>query len=103
MKRSLFIVILLSLFSKVGAGPVDTNTASAVAAAFLGQSSVKEVPVAFEYLYVFNGENCYVILSADDRALPVVGYSREGCFEAGGMPESVVGWLQSRNQEVQTS
>ena len=102
MKRSLFIVILLSLFSKVGAGPVDTNTASAVAAAFLGQSSVKEVPVAFEYLYVFNGENCYVILSADDRALPVVGYSREGCFEAGGMPESVVGWLQSRNQEVQT-
>ena len=48
------------------------------------------------YYYVFNiGENeGFVIVSGDDRALPILGYSDKGSFDAQAMPEPVKAWFE---------
>lgn len=101
MKRILLAtLIIVAFFSGVTASPVSPEEASAIAASFLKQSSVKEVPFEWEHLYVFNGDHSFVILSADDRVFPVLGYSYESCFRPESMPVNTKSWLQSYDQET---
>ena len=45
-------------------------------------------------LYVFNNEGGgFMIVSADDCALPLLGYSDSGIFQADNMPPQLKGWL----------
>ena len=84
---------LLFLVLSANAALVSFQEASFVAATFLKQSSVKEVAVPFEHLYVFNGEHCFVIVAADDVVMPIIGYSRDCCFEVESMNDNLKGWL----------
>lgn len=43
--------------------------------------------------YVFNGNGGYVIVSGDDCAAPILGYSDNGCFNADKMPPAMKTWL----------
>ena len=47
----------------------------------------------FPNLYVFGNEHCFVIIAADDRMRPVLGYSTENAFGEDEMPEEVLAWL----------
>lgn len=46
--------------------------------------------------YVFNAEQNggYVIVSADDRTVPILGYSDKGKLDLDNMPENMRAWLQ---------
>lgn len=92
-------LFLSALFTH--AAPVSLQEASNVAAAFLKQPSVKEVAVPFEHLYVFNGDHCFVIVAAEDVVTPIVGYSRDRCFEAESMNDNLKGWLMGIDESIQ--
>lgn len=54
--------------------------------------------------YVFNqGENNgYVIVSADDRAIPVLGYTDSGSFDLTNIPENMKDWLLVYENEIKS-
>lgn len=52
-------------------------------------------------IYVLNNENGgYILLSADDAAVPVLGYSDEGVFDIKEMPENMQSLLKSYSIEI---
>ena len=100
MKRYILLWLLLGVFLTLNAAPVSRDEASVLAASFLGQRMVTEVPTPFEYMYVFSGASGFVILSADDCVIPVLGYSKEQPFNP-DMAESTREWLASYNDQIQ--
>lgn len=102
MKTKLTLICFLFLLAfSVNASPVDIQEASDVAASFLKQSSVKEVAVPFEHLYVFNGDHCFVIVPDDDVVTPIIGYSHDRCFDAASMNDNLKGWLMQIDENIQ--
>ena len=52
-------------------------------------------------IYAFNTEGGgYVIASADDRTLPVLGYSLTGSFDASRIPDNMRAWLQDYAEQI---
>ena len=51
-------------------------------------------------VYVFNGEDGFVLVSAEDDARAVLGYSDHGRFDATDMPENMQFWLQMYADEL---
>ena len=94
MKRILITLVLISAVISVKAEPVDVKSAECAALQFVETSfryQTKTADLQLVYtgmmergeacFYVFNvGETGFVIISADDRFRPVVGYSDEGAF-----------------------
>ena len=89
MKKLLFTLLCFSLvFGQLFAAPVDVATAKRAGEGFASSAlqvlhrscELQLVTVESQY-YVFNvGEDGFVIISADDRFRPIVGYSNEGVF-----------------------
>lgn len=53
------------------------------------------------YYIVTPGENLgYVIVSGDDKALPVLGYNMEGNIQTNDMPENMKDWLSFYDDEI---
>ena len=91
---------------------VDEKTAQKVGETFLkskmqGKTDLKLTPIAyanradFSNFYVFGGENCFVIVSADDCVKPILGYSDENPFGTDAMPENAYGWLKGYDEQIQ--
>lgn len=55
------------------------------------------------YYYVFNrgSDNGFIIISGDDRALPVLGYTDEGDFSYEDIPDNMKWWLQEYADQIQ--
>lgn len=52
-------------------------------------------------LYVFNAtDGGFVIVSNDDRTVPVLGYSDSGSFDPSTMPDNMRAWLQGYADEI---
>ncbi|MBQ9586234.1 MAG: C10 family peptidase [Muribaculaceae bacterium] len=53
--------------------------------------------------YVFNKgkSNGYIIVSGDDKAAPVLGFSDEGTFDINNIPDGLQYWLDVYSQEMQ--
>ena len=88
LKFATLLLILLS-FNYLFAKSVDESTARKVGKSF-AQTTLKatsnaeemQLVMATESYYVYNfGESGFVIVSADDRFRPIVGYSDEGPFD----------------------
>ena len=100
MKRScLFIIALLALNSLI-ANPVDVDEAKALGQKFVG------APLTLAYtansdrgaacFYVFNnGEEGFVIMSADDFYRPIIGYSENGKFDVDNIPPALQDYLDN--------
>lgn len=101
MRRYVLFLALFGIILTSMAAPVSRDEASALVASFLKQRSVNEVETEFDHFYIFTGEQGFVIISADDCVMPVLGYSYEGSFPAGAIPEHVIGWLRSYDQNIQ--
>ena len=52
--------------------------------------------------YVYNRgiNNGFVIISAEDRAIPVLGYSDSGTFDMSNMPDNLKDWLMVYENEI---
>lgn len=53
-------------------------------------------------LYIFNvaDDGGYVIVSNDDRTIPVLGYSDSGSIDPNNIPENMKAWLQGYTDEI---
>ncbi|MCR5361317.1 MAG: C10 family peptidase [Bacteroidales bacterium] len=59
--------------------------------------------VATDGIYAFNVEGGgFVIASADERALPVLGYSDSGTFDWDNLPDNMRAWLASYDEALAT-
>ncbi len=106
MRKSIFLTLLLAAFFVVSANPVDVNTAKSIGTKFLQAStnvkSADDLQLVATYnidrgdaaFYVFNAENGFVIVSADDCATPILAYSDEGVFNADDVPPAMQGYLE---------
>jgi len=77
----------------------------------VGQKSVTDLDCVYtqsneeksqDYFYVFSSKtnNTYIILSADERILPVLGYSCESSFDPNNIPPNMKGWLDGYVDEM---
>lgn len=67
-----------------------------------GESSLSRSSGDAPALYVFDneGKNGFVIVSGDDSAYPILGYSYEGDFPEGQLPPNLESWLQGMKNQV---
>ena len=106
-KLTLLLAMLMGAF-EMNANPVDIRTAREVAVKFMNANS--EVPLrgtddlrlvktyninrGDAAFYIFNTPNGFVIVSADDCATPILGYSNEGQFDVDNIPIQLQDYLQ---------
>ena len=102
MKHTIVFLLLVTLFlGGLQAKPVDVNTAKSLGIKFMNvNTEVKSAQADWVYTaYTDEGQACFyvfsmrpkgfVIVSADDRAKPILGYSAEGAFDAGEIAEGL--------------
>lgn len=119
MKRTFTLLLLLSLFGVAFGKPIDEQTANLVGKNFLiykSNSSAFKNGVSLElsyisaskensnttsikaskYFYVFNVSNRdgFVIVSADDNAQAILGYSDEMDFNPAAIPSNTQKWFE---------
>ena len=94
----------LSLF----ADRVPVETARKAAVNFLHNNGAKASQLTdlskeagFPNLYIFNADEGFVVMSADDCVQPILGYSLTGRFVTKDMPENISSWLQGYNDGIQ--
>ena len=67
------------------------------------QTAMKVAPMQLEGLYAFNLEGGgFVIVSDDDRTIPVLGYSTTGTLDWGNMPGNMREWLKGYAKRIAT-
>ena len=113
MKRlSLLWLALTIAVSAAFAAPIDVNRAKNYGQNYvqntLGRKSA-DLTLAYtgvseagtDALYVFNFENGYVIVAADDRAHPILGYCDDKEFDAENIPEGLKYYLGYYARQIQ--
>ena len=57
-----------------------------------------------DYFYIFNvkDDGGYVIVSADDRTTPVLGYATSGRLDETDMPANMKAWLDGYRQQIKS-
>ncbi len=104
----MILALLLMVAMPMMAERVSPETARKVATTFLNNNGAKSAQLTdlskaagFANLYIFNAEQSFVVMAADDCVRPILGYSLTGEFVAENMPSNVRGWLQGYNDEIQ--
>lgn len=69
-----------------------------------GEKSFRNVTpsATFDNLFIFNATdgNGFVIMSADDRSHPILGYSNVGTFDTDSIAPQVMDWLKGYDREI---
>ncbi len=109
MKRILTILAMLLATMVAVAKPVNEAAARRVAQTWMHAMGMKN-PAAlhdvtpqtpFTEFYVFAAaDGGFVLVSADDCVIPVLGYSTTSKFETKSIPENVRGWLDDYEKEI---
>lgn len=118
MNKTILLLLSLLIFVSLQAKKVDISKAKVVAKNYYCSKVVKnsdkasarlayieEVTLSGEKaatpcFYVFNIGEGFVIVSADDRATPILAYSTESIFDAQNIPENVRFFLDGYKQEI---
>ncbi|MBQ6069181.1 MAG: C10 family peptidase [Bacteroidales bacterium] len=112
MKKTISLIMLIvaaMLTGKAAASPIDVRTALKVAQNYCkmqGNGNINLVDntleLPFNEFYTFVGENGrgFVLVSADDCVVPILGYSADGTFAAKGMPDHVREWLEDYEAQI---
>ena len=109
----LFLAIMLGL-STLQANPVDVNKAQQLGSKFVQNNStfatVTDNGLRLAYtcradngaatMYVFNLDNGFVVVAADDCVSPIKGYSNEGCFDVNHAPDGLLFMLDELSQSI---
>ena len=107
MKRfTLFVFLVAMVTSPMMAERVTPETARKVATTFLTNNGAKTTQLTdlsktagFQNLYIFNGNPGFVVMSADDRVQPILGYSIDNAVTT-PLPPHVNAFLHSYEQEI---
>ena len=121
MKRLILLTLLLISGAVVVGNPVDEATAKQVAQNFWKENNIevidgklfkKNAPEAnfvnvasqggYSEFYVFSNMSGkgFVIVSADDRMTPILGYSYENDFVMENMPVHVKSWMDHYAEQI---
>ena len=117
MKHLASLILALLSFIGVFANPVDDSTAKAVGLNFLAfkvnsqkLGIVSDLKLAYKAsdenanacFYVFNTTSAkgFVIVSADDNAKPILGYSDESNFDTTNMPIQLKEWFGGYAKQI---
>ncbi|MDR3681739.1 MAG: thiol protease/hemagglutinin PrtT [Flavipsychrobacter sp.] len=120
MKKIVAIFIVMASLGNAYAKPVDVNTAKKIGYSFLTRNtqvvlanSAGDLQVAYTATSDINGistpcyyafntgvANGFVIVSADDNVLPILGYSDEATFGVTDMPSQIKGWMDGYTQQI---
>ena len=111
-KLSLLSLTLAMAFSAAIAAPVDVNLAKTYGQKYvqntLGKKTAELMWVYTETtdagadaLYVFNYDHGYVVVAADDRAHPILGYSEDAAFDVNRIPEGLQYYLGFYARQIQ--
>ncbi len=127
MKKFSFLLVLTAFVMNLAFGKqVDVATAKIVGQNFLNTRTTNAMLKAvtglelvytssalggtysdgqINYFYVFNTSPSkgFIIVSSDDKAAPVLGYSYESGFDAGKIPPHVASWLEWYNKEIRAA
>ncbi len=111
MKKISLLFVLIAFSFGLFASPVSLKSAKTVAVKFYtnyaAKSNVaisdvvtyqKDNLVTF-YVFVFEGSG-FVIISADDAVVPILGYSINGTFDKNNIPIAEKNWLQSYSKQI---
>lgn len=109
-------VVMLALCGNTMAAPITRQQAQQQAREFLqgrgksvSASSIRHAmsrrgapSLALEPYYVFNvgDDDGFVLVSGDDRTLPVLGYADRGQFTVEDMPDNLRGWLEGYEKQL---
>ena len=106
-----FLLLLLA-WSGISFGKsVPVSTAKTVGYNYLrqhGGSLNKEDELSLVYtsgtptpfFYVFSGDHCFVIVSAEDGVIPVIGYGNDRSFDGNHVPKIVTGFFENYNKQI---
>lgn len=113
MKRLSLILLALGLLtSAVIAGPVDVNTAKEFGQKYVRNAmGKKSADLSLAYtmtsesgmnaLYVFNYDHGFIVVAADDRAHPILGYTEGQTFDIEQIPEGLRYYLGYYARQIQ--
>ncbi|MDP3914232.1 MAG: C10 family peptidase [Bacteroidota bacterium] len=121
MKNLFILLIGIILFTNANAQPITISMAKEIARNHLqsvGMGNLKSASInrtKFQFstasiakekndtlYFVLNDtiNKGFVIVSADKRAYPILGYSLEGNFDEANQPPAFVEWMENRKQEI---
>ena len=113
MKKTtlLFLLAAIVCFSpSSNASPVGKDKALLAATRFLEHQGVTDLQLTditastpYSSFYIFSGTQGkgFVIVSADDCVLPILGYSASNPFVTENMPSNIKGWLDDYEKQIQ--
>ena len=114
MKQLFLGLILLLISGSMFAGKVEYQDAKTVAINAYYQKvnlyaeglNMNDIVISEDFeikkngmtvYYVFNfTNNGFIIISAEDGMVPVLGYSLDGTYHADNQPENFIGWMEGR-------
>ena len=112
-KRSLFLVLMLCSISVALAKPVGSDQAKKAALTYIKKavpayaklSAERLVDITsttpFREFYVFSiDQKGFILVSGDNKVVPILGYSTSGNFPGENMPDNFRGWLQGYEREI---
>ena len=121
MKQTSFLIVfLVACVAEIFSAPIDTAVTRLIASNFYASrvqlaADRSPAPVQLAYtgkiripsqqdstncFYVYNVGGGYVIVSADDRFEPVLGYSDKGSFQSSAMPPAMIELLSGYQEEM---
>ena len=115
MKNKFILSLLIATTLSAQAAPVEMQTVREVAIKFVNANAkmplrgAEDLQLVTTYrtesnndaFHIFNTPNGFVIVSADDCATPILGYSDEGSFEIEDIPIQLQEYLQGFVEQIQ--
>ena len=119
MKKSVLILVLIFFTNHILiANPINLETAKRVAMNFLrnktesiklkNATSIELIYVSKDkevvYFYVFNVNPIgFIVISGDDRALPILSYSDESSYDTSKINKSATQWFEGYKNQIKYS
>ena len=115
MKKTLFLLLILTVMAKISAQPVGIDKAQAIAKKYIGINEPQMAHYAltaspeFIYtddcgtpvMYAFNiGNIGFILVGANESFSPIVGYSFNGTFDSNRLPDNLKAWLNGYVEDV---
>ncbi|MCR4847235.1 MAG: thiol protease/hemagglutinin PrtT [Bacteroidales bacterium] len=111
-KLSLLGLAMILFMGAAFAAPVDVNRAKSLGLKYVQNTlevKTTELTLAYtetcdsgvEALYVFNYDQGYVVVAADDRAYPILGYCTDAQFDVNNIPEGLRYYLGHYARQIQ--
>lgn len=72
-------------------------TASELSSPFI---STREIETPYYYVFNFTDENGYIVISADDAAVPVLAYSTQKAYRQENQPDAFIKWMDKYRREI---